>query len=208
MWSLLIALWCRQRVNRWIWETAVEVLILSSWAVWVQRKRQKRAGWCHTSALFCLVSTDSWGCESLRVSSMLTSFNLRLDTSSIKSSFCVSREVLLISSWGKHTFDLWVSCKENDTQTVHTLKNGKVRIQLLATALWELSMLLHSVQRSSHTSRATGGPRPHKAKYTHSYTQTGERGTLLIYFCASLVWARESMSKRERERGCECPFSL
>lgn len=60
----------------------------------------------HTSALFCSVSAGSCGCVLLVVcwvSSMLTSFSLRKDTSSIRSSFWVSREVLLISSWVKHT---------------------------------------------------------------------------------------------------------
>lgn len=61
------------------------------------------SGSFHTSALFCFVSSASCGWVLVCVSSMLTSFSLRLDTSSIRSSFWVSREVLHISSWGKGT---------------------------------------------------------------------------------------------------------
>lgn len=95
--------WYRQVVNPWIQEAAVVVLFLFSWATLAQCKTQKHTGLFHTSALFCFVSTGSCGCVLVCVSSMLTSFNLRQDTSSIRSSFWVSREVLLISSWGKHT---------------------------------------------------------------------------------------------------------
>lgn len=52
-----------------------------------------------TSALFCSFLAVSCICALLFVSSMLTNFSLRHDTSSIRSSFWVSRDVRLISSW-------------------------------------------------------------------------------------------------------------
>ena len=129
----------------------------------------------HTSALFCSVAAGSLAWVLSFVSSMPTNFSLRYDTSSIRSSFWVSREVLLISSWEKHTLPLWVTSVVNHTRaafTNHTYRRRQHMHRYRRSTLWEVSMLLQSVQCSSHTNRSgeAGGPDPTELNI-HTHTQ-------------------------------------